>query len=234
MRARKALMMAAAGVVVAGGLAVAPFSFAAQAPGNGCADVELIGVRASTERPGVGATTTLVSQQLTRASKQTVKTTAVDYPATLGNYQNSVRQGVTALAKDIQNTASTCPGTKIALSGHSQGAQVIGDALLGSARGFGNGGPAVDQAAASKVVAITLFGDPTFTPKDPIDVNQNLRGRGTFSRGAGKTGPIADIAKSFCNNGDTFCQSGANLAAHLNYRNSVGDATDFIVQQVGG
>ena len=216
--------------MVAGGLAVAPLSFAAQAPGNGCADVEIIGARASTERPGLGVLVGPLAQRVTRATSQTVRSTAVDYPATLGNYQNSVRQGVADMAEKIQATASSCPDTKIVLAGYSQGAQVVGDTIAGSAL---RGRPAVDAAAIDKVAAITLFGDPTFTAGEPFNaVNRNRSG--VLPRGKGKLDAVADRTQSCCNQGDRFCQNGQSLAAHLNYNGSLNAAEQFIVGKIGG
>ena len=159
MRTRTALTIGAAGLALAAGLAVAPLTFAAQAPPNACPDVEIIGARASTERPGLGVLLTPLAQQLTRDLPQTVRTTAVDYPATLNNYQASVRQGVAALAGDLQATAGECADTRFVLMGYSQGANVVGDALAGR----GRAAPAVPDGIAGRVAAIVLFGDPTFT-----------------------------------------------------------------------
>jgi Cutinase len=230
MRARKALMIAAAGVVVAGGLAVAPFSFAAQAPGDGCADVEIIGARASTERAGLGVLIGPLAQRVTRGTARTVRSTAVEYPATLGNYQNSVRQGVADMAEKIEATVASCPDTKIVLAGYSQGAQVVGDTIAGAGR---RGRPAVDAAAIDQVAAIALFGDPTFTAGEPFNAANRNR-NGVFPRGRGKLDAVADRTRSFCNTGDTFCQGGQNLAAHLNYNGSLNAAEQFIVGKIGG
>jgi len=230
MRARKAFMIAASGVVVAGGLAVAPLTFAAQAPGTGCADVEIIGARASTERPGLGVLIGPLAQRVTRATSLTVRSTAVDYPATLGNYQNSVRQGVADLAEKIEATVASCPATKIVLAGYSQGAQVVGDTIAGSGR---RGQPAVDEAAIGRVAAITLFGDPTFTAGEPFNAANRNR-NGVFPRGRGALDAVADRTRSFCNTDDRFCQGGRSLAAHLNYNGSLTAAQQFIVGEVGG
>ena len=228
MRLRKAIMIAAAGVVVAGGLAVAPLTFAAEAPGNGCADVEIIGARASTERPGFGVLLGPLARNLTQNLDATVKSTAVDYPATLGNYNNSVRQGVADMAAKLKATAAQCADTKFVLMGYSQGAQVTGDVLAG-ARG---GQPAVPAAVSDRVAAVVLFGDPTFTSGESFNVAQGNRS-GVFARGRGELDAFADRTQSFCNRNDTFCQSGSSLAAHLNYNGSLDEAEDFVASQLG-
>jgi pimeloyl-ACP methyl ester carboxylesterase len=223
MRIRKVLMVATAGVVGAAGLAVAPLTFAAQAPGNACADVEVIGARGTTERPGLGIVLTPLAQQLTRELAQTVRTTAVDYPANF-NYTASVRQGVTALAGDLQATAARCDNTKFVLMGYSQGADVVGDALVSRS--------AVPAALGDRVAAVLLFGDPTFTAGEPFDAGDGNRS-GVFPRGKGKLDTFANRTQSFCNRNDRFCQGGTSLAAHLDYAKFADDATSFVARQLG-
>lgn len=228
MRLRKALTIAAAGIVVATGLVVAPLTFAAEAPGNGCADVEIIGARASTERPGLGVLLGPLARTLTQELPQTVRSTAVDYPATLGNYQNSVRQGVRDLTAKMEQTAAACAGTRFVLMGYSQGANVVGDALAGR-RGAG---ATVDAELGDRVAAIVLFGDPTFTAGEPFNVGQGNRS-GIFARGGGALDTFADRTQSFCNRNDRFCQGGSSLAAHLNYNGSLDEAAAFVAGKVG-
>src|SRR4051812_38492084 len=63
-------------------------------PASGCAAVNLIVARASTEAPGEGITQSLATQ-IVNSSAQTVSQEAVVYPATLTNYTSSESQGVT-------------------------------------------------------------------------------------------------------------------------------------------
>lgn len=228
MRLRKAIMIAAAGVVVAGGLAVAPLTFAAEAPGNGCADVEIIGARGSTERPGFGARLEPLAQNLTQDLDVTVTSTPVDYPATLRNYNNSVRQGVADMADKVEATAAQCADTTFVLMGYSQGAQVTGDLLAGA----GGGQPSLPTAVSDRVAVVVLLGDPTFTAGEPFNVTQGNRS-GVFAREPGELDAFADRTQSFCNRNDTFCQSGSSLAAHLNYDGSLDEAADFVASKVG-
>ncbi|GAA2583914.1 cutinase Cfp21 [Winogradskya consettensis] len=223
MRLRTVLSLAAAGVVGAAGLVVAPLTFAAQAPGNACADVEVIGARGTTERPGLGILLTPLAQQLTRELPQSIRTTAVDYPANF-NYTASVRQGVTALAGDVQRTAAACKNTRFVLMGYSQGADVVGDALTSQS--------ALPTALQDRVAAVLLFGDPTFTRNEPFNVTDGTRS-GVFPRGAGRLNTFADRTQSFCNRNDQFCQGGTSLAAHLDYAKFADDATAFVGEQLG-
>jgi hypothetical protein len=228
MRVRKVLTLAAAGVTVAAGLVVAPLTYAAPAPGNACPDVEVIGARGSTERPGLGVLLGPLARQITTDVPQTVRSTAVDYPASLGNYQASVRQGVADLAATMADTAADCADTRFVLMGYSQGANVVGDALAGR----GRTAPAVSDELADRVAAVLLFGDPTFTAGEPFNVGDGTRS-GIFARGRGELAAFADRTQSFCNRNDRFCQGGTSLAAHLNYNGFRDDATEFVAARVG-
>ena len=80
--------------------------------------VHIIVARASTEAPGegiIGAVSTGVKQKVVGSDS-----VAVDYPATLTNYQSSEGQGVAAMTKLIQSYAAACPDSKIVLMGYSQ------------------------------------------------------------------------------------------------------------------
>ncbi len=228
MRVRKVLTLATAGVVVAAGLVAAPLTYAAQAPGNACPDVEVIGARGSTERPGFGVLLGPLARQITADVPQTVRSTPVDYPASLGAYQSSVRQGVADLAATMADTAADCADTRFVLMGYSQGANVIGDALAGR----GRTAPAVPGDLADRVAAVLLFGDPTFTAGEPFNAGDGTR-NGIFARGEGELDAFADRTQSFCNRNDRFCQGGTSLAAHLNYNQFVDDATEFVAARVG-
>jgi hypothetical protein len=228
MRLRTVLTIVATGVMGAAGLLVAPLTFAAQAPGNACPDVEVIGARGTTERPGFGVLLGPLAQQLTRELPETVRATAVDYPASF-NYTASVRQGVSSLAADVQRTAAACAGTLFVLMGYSQGADVVGDALAGSSA---RGRPAISAALSDRVAAVLLFGDPTFTAGEDFNVGDGTRS-GVFPRGGGALDAFANRTQSFCNRNDRFCQGGTSLAAHLDYAKFLDDATGFVARQLG-
>jgi hypothetical protein len=227
MRMRTALAITAMAVTVAAGMAIAPLTFAAQAPGGACPDLEIIGARATTERPGLGVLLTPLAERITRKLPQAVRTTAVDYPASF-NYQPSVQEGVTALAADLQRTAATCASTRFALLGYSQGANVVGDALAGR----GRAAPAVPKQLADRVDAVVLFGDPTFTAGEKFNVTDGTRS-GIFTRGAGRLDAFAARTQSFCNRNDRFCQGGTSVAAHLDYAKFLDQAAAFVAARVG-
>jgi Cutinase len=227
MRIRTAVAIGASAVALGGGVALAPLTFAATAPGSGCPDVEIIGARATTERPGLGVQIGPLAQQITKAVPLSVRTTAVDYPASF-NYQPSVAAGVKALAADMQKTAAACANTRFVLAGYSQGANVVGDALAGR----GRGAPAVSADLAKRVDAVILFGDPTFTAGESFNITDGKKS-GVFTRGKGKLDTFAARTESFCNANDEFCQGGTSLAAHLDYAKNLTKATDFAKKQLG-
>lgn len=72
----------------------------------------------------------------------------IDYPATLQDYQGSVRNGTGASQNQIASYAADCPDTKLVLLGYSQGAQVTGDSLCG--------GNAADAGPVSPPLAANL------------------------------------------------------------------------------
>jgi hypothetical protein len=217
MRKRKMLTLVAMGAVTIGGLAVAPLTFAAEAPRNGCADVQVLGARGTTERPGFGVLLGPLSDRITRDLPQTVRATAVDYPASF-NYTASVRQGVRDLTAKVASTSAGCPDTQFVLMGYSQGADVVGDAIAG---GLDTG----------RIAAVLLFGDPTFTAGEAFNVTDGNRS-GVFPRGRDRLAAVADRTRSFCNRNDRFCQGGTSLAAHLDYAKNIGDATAFTAGRV--
>ena len=220
-RARKAFSLVVSAAVVAAGLAVTPLTFAAEAPGNACPDVEIIGARGTTERPGLGFLLTPLARQITRTVPLTVRTTALDYPATW-DYENSVRTGVANLGASVQRTAADCADTRFVLMGYSQGAHVVGDALVGGAAG-----PAtVPAAIAPRVAAVLLLGDPTFTAGESFNVTDGT-GSGVQARGTGRLATFASRTQSYCNRTDRYCDGGNSSLAHINYRKYQNAATAF-------
>ena len=78
----------------------------------------MIIARASTEAPGegaIGAVATMVKNAIPGSDSE-----AVDYPATLTDYQNSEASGVAGMQKSVTEYATRCPNSKIALMGYSQ------------------------------------------------------------------------------------------------------------------
>lgn len=134
-------------------------------------------------------------------------------PLTLGQ---SRANGVAALTRRLKAIDDSCPTSKVAILGYSQGALVAGDVL--SAIGNGHG-PIPD----SMVLAGGLLSDPARTPTTAnLDsdtasaqqqvipgsetfVGQNVPGQGAVGARPDGFGTLADRVTSFCAEGDAIC-----------------------------
>ena len=83
----------------------------------------------------------------------------IPYPASIpGFLAGGSPLGSTVMAELANKTASACPDTKIVMSGYSQGAQVVHNAMSKVAAMSNTTGNNVD--VASRVSSVVLFGDP--------------------------------------------------------------------------
>ncbi|KAH8897976.1 cutinase [Thozetella sp. PMI_491] len=199
--------------------------------------VHMIVARASTEKPGtgiIGAVATQVQQQIPGSD-----IVAVDYPATLDNYLTSESQGVSAMTKLVNDYAVACPNSKMVLMGYSQGAQVTADTLCGTSEANFNATQPVSAEIASKVAAVVLMGDPSHTVGASFDQGTSTK-NGIFPRrNVAACNGLAARMVSFCNDQDTFCDSGpqnqTGIDVHISYVQTNGDAAvKFIVSKAKG
>ena len=100
-----------------------------------CSDVHLFVARGSNEEiPGrQGALAEALCAAVPGCSSEDVQ-----YPATLNDYCSSVSAGVVAATKAVEAYAAACPDAKLVLTGYSQGAHLVGDALSGAGGVMGN------------------------------------------------------------------------------------------------
>jgi Cutinase len=160
---------------------------------------------------------------LVTAIKKTVSipvyTEAIKYPASWLNpgtqtptYINSVAAGVKALIGELNNLSGACPHTLIWLAGHSQGAQVIGEAL------DSNHLKSIHTAARNNLRGVALTGDPTYRPGESIDASGDGTTNGLFAsfrkahsldgfRALNPKGKAVLDVRSYCKPGDLFCQT---------------------------
>jgi acetylxylan esterase len=233
---RAAGYVAVAAACLAGAAIAVPAARAAAPPASGCAAVNLIVARASTEAAGEGTTQSLATQ-IVNSSTQTVSQEAVVYPATLTNYASSESQGVTNAEQELTTAVNNCPNQKEVLLGYSQGAQVSMDVIAGNSE-VGSV-KAVSTAISSHVVAIANFGDPGHVVGQSWDLGTATRA-GLFPRSSaqlklltafGGSGKIA----AWCDANDPYCASGANLTVHLTYLNRYQNAAaSFVLGKIGG
>lgn len=208
--------------------------------GSGCAQVNIIVARASTEAQGEGITGNLASQ-VQNASAQTVSTEAVVYPATLSNYASSESQGVQNAEQELSTAVSNCPNQKQVLMGYSQGANVVLDVVTGNAEVHPSTviGPA-SSTNLSHVVAIVGFGDPGNIVNQAWDLGTDTTRNGIFPRSSTQLQALTNFGagtstRSWCDTGDTFCASGNNLNTHLTYLDRYqNDAANFVLGRIGG
>lgn len=237
-RRRAAMVVVTAAFCLALTALAAPRARAVPAPSSGCAAVNIITARASTEAQGEGVTGSLVTQ-IVNNSKQTVSHEAVVYPATLTNYASSESQGVTNAEQELTTAVQSCPNQKEVLLGYSQGAEVSMDVIAGNSELSGGTVAPVSTSISSHVVAIANFGDPGHVVNQPWDLGTATL-NGLFPRSASQLmllsafGGSSKIA-SWCDSGDPYCASGFNLNVHLTYLNRYQNAAaSFVLGKIGG
>jgi len=165
------------------------------------------------------------------------------YPAST-DYNASVAEGSANLINELNYLSTLCGAyaPAVILAGHSQGANVISDAL-----GYAQwpNGPALTDRAKAMIKSVALFGDPQYWPSDSWNAPYGPSGYGVFQRNQyvrdklgeyrvwgwpqGSTNPerqwIPKI-RSYCADGDFFCQSNAgdgNFAIHNSYKTTTMD-----------
>lgn len=197
-----------------------------------CSSVHLIVARASGEDPGegiIGAVSSDIQSRVPNADAE-----AIDYPATLANYQSSEAEGVAEMTRVVTDYAAACPDSQLVLMGYSQGGQVAMDTICGtSSAGFAATEP-LDAGVAAQIAAVVVMGEPTFVPGEAYTVGDASEGA-VFPRvDTGSCLPLAERIQSYCSEGDTFCDSGNSILTHLGYVREFGDeAADFVVGRVG-
>ncbi|KAG6014401.1 hypothetical protein E4U54_005381 [Claviceps lovelessii] len=203
---------------------------------QGCAGdgLYLISIRGSTELPGIGVSGTLLGTQVKDQIKGT-KIVALDYPATLSDplYADSVVNGTKALTKLISQHVKSCPKDKIAIMGYSQGAQVAMDTICGSDdSGFDKTAPIASDKVENHVVAIAVFGDPTYVANVTYDKGTSKKNGIFFRKNTDSCLKYANIISSWCDTGDIYCASGNSSEIHSEYFGKYGsDIVKFIVDK---
>lgn len=237
----------AAAAIVAAAISLVVATPAEAAPGTRCGFATIIGVRGSQEPAGTGTANggrTYASGGLGFTINAIIAgaqgdptipfyVEALNYPAVIvdpGNsqaasYLSSLNIGVTNLAGEVNNLATTCPNTNIVLVGYSQGAHVINNVLA-------NG--SLTANAKNHISAVVLVASPTFHGGDRWNAPGSPTGNGTFGSNSWNLGGYQrqnyippdyhlgylPIVRSYCLSGDQFCQSNytsAGAARHVSY-----------------
>jgi len=199
-----------------------------------CAPVHIIIARASTEAVGEGLIGG-VADNVIRSSRQQVTKEAVNYPALLIPYGASSTAGTAAVKSQLTAYVNRCPNSKVVLMGYSQGAHIIGDAMCGG------GGvllsattTAIDARYSNQVVAVLQMGDPRHTSSESYKQG-TARGNGLFPRTLLMSCErFASKFRSYCDTGDTFCDSGLDSNAHMIYVDKYGTAAaQWLLSKIG-
>ncbi|KAL8408623.1 hypothetical protein RB594_007171 [Gaeumannomyces avenae] len=201
------------------------------APTNCVDGLQIFVARGSGEQPGLGRIG-VVAGNITQKIKDS-RVTAVDYPATLVEYNASVGNGTSRLKSLVEDYAKKCPNNKMALLGYSQGAQAVGDVICGtSSEGFPST-PKFDSRYEKNIVAIVLYGDPTRAVGQSWNAGTATNESSFFPRKNNEAcSPYSANMRSWCDTGDRYCATGNQSEVHGSYFNKYeGETTKWVVDK---
>ncbi|KAK8181074.1 cutinase [Phyllosticta citribraziliensis] len=125
-----------------------------------CASVMVVFARGTTEIAPLG---TIVGPPLETAleamvgKKKEVMVMGVDYPADVAGFLvGGDANGSAMMAATVKEMVKSCPNSKVAMVGYSQGGQLVHNAAA-----------QLDTAVAARVSAAVIFGDPDFPKPVP-------------------------------------------------------------------
>lgn len=128
----------------------------------------------------------------------------VDYPADIpGFLAGGDANGSKTMAQLVTKAMTTCPQTKVCISGYSQGGQLVHNAAK-----------MLDAATSAKVNSVLIFGDP-------------MNGTAVGSISAAKTKVICHTGDNICQGGDSILQP------HLTYSMNAVEAAMFVAGAAG-
>ncbi len=132
------------------------------------------------------------------------KVTYVGYDATAFPWESAIYGKSKAQAVDnVKGLATTmlrrCPGTKIALTGYSQGADAAGD--VASEIGTGR-----ERIRPGQVAGVVLLADPRRSSKDPL-VGPPLTGQGSGGPRVNGMGWLTARTRTICIPTDLYCNT---------------------------
>jgi hypothetical protein len=174
-----------------------------------CADLVVLGLRGSTQSAAknhgsgqeVLAAVRAMSRRLHRERVVSVRLKGIPYraesAASAAIYQANVDDGMRRTRAEMNRIGRACPGTRLALVGFSQGAQVVHEVAGG-----------LSAAESRRIALVAMIADPRRNPDDSI-ASWTYRTRTT---GPGKLGPgpalgpgLEGRAIAFCVAGDEIC-----------------------------
>ncbi|KAH9209030.1 putative cutinase [Leptodontidium sp. 2 PMI_412] len=145
-----------------------------------CAQMTIIFARGTTEpgNMGVFAGPQLVQAVQTAMPGTSINVQGVNYTATIQGYlAGGGTDGTTSMTNFVNQALTTCPDTKVVMSGYSQGGQVVH-----------NTAKAMGAATMARINSVVIFGDPQ--SQTPVTGAEN------------KTLVICHSDDNICSNGD--------------------------------
>lgn len=179
----------------------------------------------------------------------------VDYPAVIISddsfYSTSLANGIDNLKSQIKSYVDACgDASRIVLLGYSQGGNVVSTALAGGlvrpvplnpkykkySTSISILCPSPHALTPLPVKGAAVFGDPTHTAGKSYSAG-NADGSGIFRRVWPSTtllGTYSSVFRSYCAEGDFFCDAGGSLDVHYAEVDTYGQqAADWIIGLVG-
>ena len=170
-----------------------------------------------------------VAEQIAAAYPGETRHYDVPYPASAESlstapgdayFGESADEGVRLVLNELNAAAEQCPQQRSVVMGFSQGALVVGDALISpDRRDAGKDEGELSSRSAENVTAALIYGDPRFVGSEPFNagtydssVNGMLR-----PRSPGDLEAFADRLRSYCVAHDFVCQSGGQFDPHISY-----------------
>jgi cutinase len=192
-RLSRSVSLAAAAVLAAGVLLVAPSAMVRAVPSahaDNCPDVAVTFARGTDEPAGLGRVGQALVDTLRQNTGKNIDAYAVNYKASL--LQLHGNDGAKDAIKHIKDVADKCPSTPQVLGGYSQGASVV-DIVTGTQIGGVGWGDSLPPQYANNIIAVTTFGNPADRSGGPISAQSAMFGA---------------KAIDFCNPEDPICHAG--------------------------
>jgi cutinase len=218
------LLIGIAAVLVSGMTLIAPAvlpsaaTAVASAQADPCPAVQVVFARGTGEPDGIGRVGEAFVEALRPMVKgKSVAVYAVNYPATRDFLRAA--DGANDASLFVQNTATTCPDTKIVLGGYSQGAAVVDAIAVADQPTLGFTQP-MPANIADHVSAVAVFGNPSIRLLGaPLTALSPLYGY---------------KAIDLCNGADPVCSEGNDVAAHSLYVQSgmATQAAQFVAERI--
>lgn len=222
-RPRKSLLLMAAATAACATAVATPASSHADetlltaGATTSCPVVQVVFARGTGEPAGAGRVGDAFADSLrSLVNGKSVAVYAVNYPASYDFLR--AMDGVNDAAAFIQNTAASCPQTKMVLSGYSQGAAVV-DVLAATGRPILGFTSPLPDSVADHIAAVVVFGNPSNRIGEPLTALSPLYGA---------------KALDLCNGADPVCSDGNDRPAHSLYVEAglVSEAAEFVADRV--